>query len=155
MFYKKKREKQKRWQNKGWRKRNDAICGQYTNACKGGVQIKIAKKILKTIQVDHNNFNYFKLYIHFIFYVVETCSKPSSWFQLYIPQRFNISIESIACKPNNTCLSTYYHYVSHKGLKSFEIPLYMLLFLNVWFIFKCICVSPFYSTIMFLGFMAY
>jgi len=87
MLYKKKREKQRRWQNKGWRKRSDAIHGQYTNACKGGVQIKIAEKTLKTIQVDHNN-NFLKLYIHFIFYVVETCSKPSFWFQFYIPQRY-------------------------------------------------------------------
>jgi hypothetical protein len=54
----KEKRKTKKVTNKGWRKRSDGICGQYTNACKGGVQIKIAKKILKTIQVDHNTFNF-------------------------------------------------------------------------------------------------
>jgi hypothetical protein len=54
----KEKRKTKKVTNKGWRKRNDGIRGQYTNACKGGVQIKIVKKILKTIQVDHNTFNF-------------------------------------------------------------------------------------------------
>jgi hypothetical protein len=34
---------------------------------------------LKTIQIDHNNFNY---NVFPFFYVVETCSKSNFWFQI-------------------------------------------------------------------------
>jgi hypothetical protein len=71
--------KWKRCQKKGRRKIRDLVCGQYTNASKLGANWH------EQDFLNHKTWSHFlknQLIFFLIFYVVETCSKFSSWFQI-------------------------------------------------------------------------